>query len=209
MRIGHALAIGIVLTLLPPIDRAAAAPLRIEPKGPYVHRGTGFVFPEQAGDFRRTSIIEYDDEATDVSAGYSYAVPTPERTTIATVYVYPVPPVADTADPAARKAQQDRFCREHFDTIKAEVAEKHRSTVVVEESKVASPSPNHRQPGLRAAFTFEDVFRGKEQPLRSEARLFCHVDGQWLIAYRFTAPAGHDLSPDIARLTAALPWPRQ
>jgi len=206
VRIRPTLLVAAALALVQAVGQAAADPIAIERTGPYIHRGSGFVFPDGTGKFRRTSIIEYDPEATDVSAGYDRTIP--DGAVVATIYVYPAP-VAEAGDPASRRRQEDGFCREHFEGIKDSISKRYRPVMLTEEGAVASPFPGHRRPGLRAAFTFEEDFRGKRRPLRSEARLFCYVGGPWLIAYRFSAPADHDLGPDIEALTAALRWPDQ
>jgi len=183
-----------------------AEPLDVTVQGPYVHRGSGFIFPTAFDDFRRTSITEYDDAASDVGVGYD--LPVKEGAVVVTVFVYPAPQASAMSDPVSRDLQEEGLCIEHFAGMKASVIEQHEGAVLTDEGRIRSPSPGYSKQGLRAAFRFESDFRGLKQTVRSEARLFCHVDGRWLISYRITAPAAHDLAPDLDRLMAGLRWPQ-
>lgn len=182
-----------------------AEPLLVTVEGPYVHRGSGFVFPAAFGDFRRTTITEYDEAASDVGVGYD--LPVKDGAVVVTVFVYPAPLASATSDPVSRDLQEEGLCIEHFAGMRASVIEQHAGAILTDEGQVPAPSSRHSRPGLRAAFRFESDFRGKKQMVRSEARLFCHVDGRWLISYRVTAPAAHDLAPDLDRLMTGLRWP--
>ncbi|MBW8911472.1 MAG: hypothetical protein JF564_06225, partial [Sphingomonas sp.] len=124
-----------------------------------------------------------------------------------TVYVYPAPEVPAKTPVAAMKAVQDRLCADHFEGIKADIVQSHAGAVLIEESETASPAPaSFAHTGRRAVFSFTD-YRDKEQPLRSEADLFCYVGGKWLIAYRTTAPASVRYEAELAALMRSLHWP--
>lgn len=180
--------IPILAMLIVPCAVLAERRIMIERKDAYVHRGSGFVFPAAAGDYQRTSLIEYDVAATDVSAGYQIMVP--GRETVMTIYVYPAPEVPAETPVAYIKAVQDRLCADHFEELKADIVQSHAGAILIEEGETVSPAPtSFANAGRRAVFSFTDAYHGKAQPLRSEADLFCYVRGKWLVAYRTTAPA--------------------
>ena len=60
---------------------------------------------------------------------------------------------------------------------------------------------------MSIVFSFSGVFRGKKQPLRSEADLFCYVGGKGLIAYRTTAPTAVRYEAELTALMQRLRWP--
>jgi hypothetical protein len=61
---------------------------------------------------------------------------------------------------------------------------------------------------LRAAYTFTaPLFAGRRnQPVRSEAYLFCYVGGRWSVKYRFTHPADQDVRALIGAFRRELAW---
>ncbi|WP_340315317.1 hypothetical protein [Rhizorhabdus argentea] len=184
----------------------AEGPILIEREGAYVHRGSGFIFPAAAGDYQRTSLIEYDVAATDVSAGYQ--IMTPGRETVITIYVYPAPEVPADTPATELEAVQDRLCANHFEEVKADIVQAHAGAALIKEGKTTAPAPgSFAHAGRRAVFSFSSGFRDKEQPLRSEADLFCYVGGKWLIAYRTTAPAAVRYEVELAALIHSLRWP--
>jgi len=76
-----------------------AQPVHFNPAGNYIHQATSFVFPRLLGGFTRSGITEYNREKTDVSAGYDKVAG--GQSVMATVYVYPAPPVSSIASPQA------------------------------------------------------------------------------------------------------------
>lgn len=164
----------------------------------YVHSGTGFRFPALVGEFRRAQIDKYNSEETDVGVGYNlYSA---EKQIAVTVFVYPAPPAQGAARAAA--------CEDQFRSVKSDIEKAHAGARLVEETSAPSPMPDRAETGLKAIYRFSGVFAGVEQPLQSEADLFCYVSGPWFIAYRTTAPANLDYRPDLAGLERRLTWPR-
>ncbi|MDQ0474452.1 hypothetical protein [Labrys wisconsinensis] len=179
---------------------------RILHQGTYVHQGSGFAFPEAVGGFQRTGITVFNDGATDVGIGYETGAA--GRTIVTTVFVYPAPATAETASSrAATEAARSRACAEHFVEIKAGIETLHPGARLIREGAVASPSPAHAKPGLRAVFEFGQVLDGRRQTRRSEADLYCYFGGEWLVAYRTTASPGVRHEAALARLMRALTWP--
>jgi hypothetical protein len=165
---------------------------------PYVHSATGFRFPAIAGEFRRAQIEKYNSEGTDVGVGYNlYSA---DKQIAVTVFVYPAPPVQDSAKAAT--------CAEQFRSVKSDIEHAHPGARLVQETALSSPMPDRRETGQKAVYDFSGSFAGVEQRLHSEADLFCYVSGPWFIAYRATAPAKLDYQPDLMRLQRLLTWPR-
>jgi len=166
--------------------------------GTYMHPGTGFQFPAVVGEFQRAQIEKYNSEETDVGVGYNLY--SGEKQIAVTVFVYPAPAVQDAAKPAA--------CADQFRSMKSDIEKAHPGARLVAETMVRSPMPARSETGQKAVYDFNGIFAGTEQPLQSEADLFCYVSGPWFIAYRTTAPAKLNYEPDLARLERELPWPR-
>jgi hypothetical protein len=72
---------------------------------------------------------------------------------------------------------------------------------------VRSPSPQYAGTGRQIIYDYEDVFYGQKQTLRSETDLYCYVGGNWLIAFRSTAPVKVDYAPRLATFMRLLSWP--
>jgi hypothetical protein len=176
----------------------ATQPAQIETTGVYAHRGSGFSFPEGVGEFSRVAVTQYNADATDISVGYN--LDRPGRQVAVTVYVYPAPPVEG-------ESAQERSCSEQFDSIKSDVEHAHSGARLIAQTAAASPDPGYDKAGKKAVYEFEGVFAGKEQPLRSDAELYCYVAGSWFVAYRTTAPRGIDYVPELQRLMRQLRWP--
>ena len=57
MKLGKLLPMAGSAALLTAVQVAAQQPIEIIPTGPYVHKGTGFIFPTASGPFKRLRII--------------------------------------------------------------------------------------------------------------------------------------------------------
>jgi len=183
-----------------------AQPVHFNPAGNYIHQATSFVFPRLLGGFTRSGITEYNREKTDVSAGYDKVAG--GQSAMATVYVYPAPPVSSIASPqAVADAAKENLCTQAWEGIKADIIRAHPDAQLVVLDTIPSPSPVSRRQGRRAIYQFTGNFGGSIQPLRSEADLFCYAGQDWLVAYRTTAPAAFDYRPDLVALMRALQWP--
>jgi len=62
----------------------------------YVHKDTGFSFPERLGQYKYLEVTDYKDDGTDISVGYS----SEDGLSELTLYVYPAP--KGTVGPAVR-----------------------------------------------------------------------------------------------------------
>jgi hypothetical protein len=186
--------------------QAPDQPEKLNPAGNYVHSATGFTFPPVLGAFKRSGITEYNREKTDVSAGYDKVANAQSVAT--TVYIYPAPPLTSIGSPqAVIDDAKEHLCTQVWEGIKADIARAHPDAELVALDEIPSPSPVFKDHGHRATFRFTGDFGGSNQPLRSEADLFCYAGGDWLVAYRTTAPAAFDYRADLTTLMRALRWP--
>jgi hypothetical protein len=68
-------------------------------------------------------------------------------------------------------------------------------------------------PDIRADLAHRSIFRlranfdGRMQDIRSEARLYCYVGGDWLVKYRISANPGFEISGLVEELIRIGPWP--
>jgi len=147
----------------------AANPFEALPDGGIRHTFSGFIFPKSIGDFERISTKQFNDEGSDVSAGYN-AGPV-----VATVYAYPAP-----AD-----ASPEAFARE-WDSKRSEVFQGHQGVVAVSDTAATVTQGGKQFAGRRAVFSFRDSFQGARRDLKSQLLVF--RDGPVFIEYRITYP---------------------
>jgi len=186
--------------------QAPDQPRSFNPLGPYRQDATGFIFPVAVEPFRRSVVTEFNAQKTDVSAGYDK--PPGPNAMAATIYVYPAPSLTSIGSPQnVIDEARDHLCNEAWEGIKSEIQHAHPDAKLIEQGQLPSPSPTFTNPGHRAVFAFTDIFAGTQQPLHSEADLFCYVKDQWLVAYRTTTPAANDYRADLTTLMRKLRWP--
>lgn len=186
---------------------APGHPNRLNPAGDYAHKATGFVFPSEIGSFKRSVVTEYNLDKTDVSAGYDKK--TGEQGVASTIYVYPAPPLTSVgSSQSVIDGAREHLCTQAWEGIKADIVRAHPDAKLIVHETVRSPSPAFSRPGRRAVFRFTDIFASVNQPLRSEAELFCYAGGKWLVSYRTTAPAAFNYEPDLDQLMQSLKWPK-
>lgn len=164
------------------------------------HRAARADFPARAGAFHRTRVVQYDGQGLDLSA--SYELHRPDGRVTATVYIYPVRPLADDT-PSSRAAA----CRNEFDASSDEIERRNQPIERLGDDapvEVAGTAPALRH---RAAFGFRTPFDGREQAVRSELHLYCFVDDRWLVKFRITGPQGIDAAEAIDELIRKGPWP--
>lgn len=184
------------LIALPAVAAPAQGP--IETPGTVSHRAADAHFPERVGDFRRANAFQYDAAGEDMSA--SYALARGGDRLLVTVYVYPASRLTAGASPAQ---QCEGEFRDVADAVTA------RNPTARQTDRQAAPAVADVEPSLthRATFQMRANFAGEEQPVRSEAYLYCFVGGDWLVKYRATSDASFDASADIEAFIRAGPWP--
>lgn len=187
----------ILAALLVPSAAAGQTLLRVDPDATYFHEPTGMAFPTAVDRFRRTDIIDYSSNGTDVSASYRLG------DIYVTVYIYPSPAVSAAKDRPAAQASQ---CMAEFQEVKR-IISGHPGAKLVEEGAVPSPSAPHPRAGLRAVYALDAIGNAAPRPLRSEADLYCYVNDDWQIKFRATAPADVAYVTALSDLMHALAWP--
>jgi hypothetical protein len=185
------------------------SPAAISADGTYTHAPSGMTFPMQVGDFQRVSLLRYDTEGLDMSAGYNLAAPT--TSIVGTVYIYPAPPLTSIGSPASVvSSARVTLCKNEFDGRKQEIARYHPRAALLDEKDVSLPLNGAPFPGKMAAFEFDETYQGTRQTLRSELYVFCCVGNKWAFEYRFTAPksiVAQDMIHDtITDFMTKLPW---
>ena len=185
-----------LLALAAVVAQPAAGQRKVETAGIVVHGAARAHFPERVGEFVRSEVYQYDSAGKNVSASYNLA--TPAGRLLITVYIYPAPPAAD-------EARAD-VCEEEFRAVNAAISGQHGNAAPVEQGRaeVAGARPGL---GHRSAYRFATTFDGRVQPIRSEARLYCFVGGDWLVKYRVSAPVAVETGGAVEAFIRDGPWP--
>lgn len=175
----------------------SAAQKTIEADGPYPHRAAAAVFPVGVGEFRRAQIHQYDDSGRDVSASYNFV--TPNGRLLITVYIYPAPRVAES--------ERNRLCAREFESAKDAIRKQHGPEVAAEKGRAVDIAGTRKERRHRAVFRVTMNFDGQAQPVRSEAHLYCYVDGDWFVKYRISAPIAVTAPGAVEAFIRTGPWP--
>jgi hypothetical protein len=186
--------------LLASVPLAASAQRRVEDApDPYLHRGTGFVLPAEVGPFKRTSVVEYDADGSDASAGYELFV-AGKSEAIVTVYVYP--------PGGALGATSDARCDSAFAGGRASITARFADARPLGDGTPPAPDPDARLTGRYAGYTLTaDLFTpgGK---VASHLYLYCPPDSRWQVKYRVSTPAETPHQAEVEALMRALAWPK-
>jgi hypothetical protein len=198
MRMSVAIAVAMLIA-----SGATAAPTVIERPGTIVHGPADASFPERVGEFRRQNAHQYDSDGRDISATYNLA--RPEGRLVLSVYIYPAPGVSGRGSTA--DAARAELCRQSFEGISRAIEAQHQDVATIERGpapavKGVGPALSHR-----AVFRMRTKFDGSEQDVRSEADLYCYVDGDWLVKYRATSHGRFDAGPEVEAFIRSGPWP--
>jgi|GEM_PF-1996668 len=183
---------------------AAAAPAsaqsRITRSGPVPHAAAGATFPDRVGEFRRTSVVQYDSDGQDMSGSYNLV--TPEGRLIVTVYIYPPREEAAAAERAAA-------CRREFDANVREISSVKAYNDLRRDPPAPAPAVSGAAPELShsTTFRFRTAFDRPDQELQSSYRLYCYVGGRWLVKYRATSAEGYPAEQALEQFIRAGPWP--
>jgi len=164
------------------------------PTGPYAHRLTGLVLPEQVGQFERTHVSHYDPEGFNISGHYRIA----EHRTIATIYHYP-----GTANGSLLTLEQ---LAEHFESAKRDVYLHRPGAQSVHDVMLSLVINGMELPGHHAVFQFEEL-PWFEEPAESHVWLF--MVGNWYLKFRFTHPTEKSALVFVSEqgFIASFKWP--
>ena len=200
---------GCPVTSIPPSlpsSRTLSEPVPEQAAGPYVHAPSKVTFPEVVAGFTRDQILRFDSAGLDVGVGYNLAeLPCGAAVT---VFVAPAPSMTYLmADPAAVQSTQADFLQRYFGASRAEIPKHHPGAQILSEGPAVLRNPAERA-GLRALFSFTDVFAHIRQPVLSELDVFI-LQKTWFVKYRVTYPeaCGAAMSPRVAAFMAAFSWP--
>jgi len=182
-----------------------STPEFIQRKEVYTHPASGMKFPVRVGGFQRVTLFRYDLQERDVSAGYNLITST--CAIAATIYVYPTPsPVSTGAPPETIANTRARLLEAEFTTRKQEILDSHPGARLIQEENIGLPQRGKTYSGMMATFEFEGIFGGQDNALLSNLYLFCNVDGEWIIKYRFTYPKNVNASKEIEGFMKSLKW---
>lgn len=190
---------------------AAQAQETIRTPGMVEHRAARTGFPDRIGEFRRSSATRYDAEGRNVSA--SYDLDRPDGRLLITVYIYPAARVgAGPGSGESAEVARAMLCRREFESVQEAITSQHRDAEEVRHDGPLAVAGARPPLSHRAAYRFRAQFQSSGltslQEVRSEARLYCYVGGDWLVKYRITAPANLDVDDDVEAFIRAGPWPR-
>jgi hypothetical protein len=183
------------LAALPSAPAAAQKPL--DQPGTVSHRRAEAHFVERVGEFRRTSVVQYDEDGHDISA--SYELVRGDGRLVLTVYVYPATEAAETARPT--------LCNQEFNNVRQVIGQQYGGATMTEEGP--APAMTGIEAGLshRSVYRLRAPFAGEVRDLRSEVDLYCYVGRRWLVKYRATSNEGFDAGPEVERFIRTGPWP--
>lgn len=182
-----------------------ARPERIEIAGAFRHSASGMIFPATVGEFHRAEIVRYDQDGMDIGVGYNLGTPT--MAIVATIYIYPAPPLTSIGSPQnVIDDARSNLCNREFQSRKKEIADFHRGAQPIEETTVARPDMGPWIPGKLARYEFDEPIREVVQPVHSDLYVFCYAGGKWSLEYRFTYPRRFDGTATIRAFMADLSW---
>jgi hypothetical protein len=172
----------------------ASAQQVLRDSGPVPHGSADTAFPVAIGEFRRTHVLVYEADRSDMSANYS--LPLEGGRMNASVYIYPSPRSSDRA----------AACRAEFEGIGQSITEFHPGARLVENGRAPPAGGSSPDLSLRSIHQVRLLFDDQQRDVRSESRLYCFVGGMWQVKYRVTASAPY--SPEVLeRFIAQGPWP--
>jgi ribosomal protein L35AE/L33A len=201
-----ALAAGLFLCGCPSVHpQYLARPEPFVVEGTYVHPGSQIQMPKTVDGFKRDKFARYDVDGLDVSAGYNCL--TAYHRIVATVYVYPTPPLRSIGSPPdviaeARAQMTDR----EFERRKHELQYVHPGATLMEQHDIVHREGGQSYPGKTAIYEYDESFGGVKQPLRSQVCAFCYVGEKWAVEYRFTFPKADHADEEIQEFMDQWNW---
>lgn len=165
----------------------AKGPREVSVQGTFDHEVSGMTFPETVGEFRRTSVKQFDAAGRNVAAGYNLLR---LGSAIAlSVYVYPGPvDVRLFPWPRIGGIRED-VIPTFFSDVKTAVVTEHPGANLVRENTVTLTQGKVTLSGHHAVFQFDGSTPYGTQKFQSEAFLFAR--GRWFVKCRATYLAGY------------------
>lgn len=164
----------------------------------YIHAPTGMEFPAEVAGFKRTKILQYDQQGTNVSAGYNldyFGFPIAE----VIVYIYP-----DETTPGLGPVSFEK----HYDELRALLFNLYADARDLEDGEIKIGQPFGPQRGLMFKFTHRPPKLFNSELCYAKLYLFKH--GPWFIKYRVTNPVKEDVKVEIefGKFLQMLTWPQ-
>jgi hypothetical protein len=175
---------------------AAAQPEDIRAQGTVPHAAARAGFPERVGEFQRVRVLRYGED--DISANYDLR--RGENFLRVSVYIYPAQP--------APRAQRAAACEQHMTGVTDVIMRQYPGAEMTENG--AAPALPGTEDGLRfrAVHHIRLALRTSEpEDMRSESRLYCYVDDDWLVKYRISSNIDFDVDALIEDFIRVGPWP--
>jgi hypothetical protein len=168
---------------------------RLKPGDDYVHRPTGFVFPERLDGLKRVEINIATENEDDV--GGNYMVPGHEDF-LATAMIFPIWNVIERR---ISVADVPAACEEGYSNARETALQRLTNARIVKEETI--PQPRFADAVFTRVIVFEaDGGAGlSELPLRSELYWQCGVGKVWVVMHRISYLPN---LPDSERLTRAV-----
>lgn len=189
----------------PARPRPLNQPQAIFADGSYTHEKSGMTFPLAVGDFQRDTVQRYDQDGLDVSVGYNLRGE--KQVIIATVYVYPAPPLVSIGSPAETVASARAFlAKNEFEARKREIMQPRPGARLIEDTEISIPIGGTLRAGRMATFEYHEQFLGQQRPLRSHLCMFNFVGGTWALKYRITYPSHFEATREIDAILQGVPW---
>lgn len=146
------------------------------------------VFPDAAGEYRRTRITEFQRD--DWSVNYMRATADGKLASVVTVYFYAWPSGCAPSFAGAIEAMREN------------------NPSARELTNGAAPSPEGGSMAAQAAsFAYDTSFDGETRPVTSMVYVYCHPGSRWAIKARSTWLDGIDGAADTAAVLKAIDWP--
>ncbi|MCC6140819.1 MAG: hypothetical protein IT389_09430 [Nitrospira sp.] len=197
--------LALLLAACPTRPRPLHQPQVIIAYGAYTHEKSGMTFPIAVGEFHRAGIQRYDQDGQDISVGYNLL--DDRRQIIATVYVYPAPPLVSIGSPPETVASvRTHLSKQEFETRKREVLQPRPGARLIEDTDISIPVGGIVRTGRMATFEYDEHFLGKKQSLRSHLFLFNFVGGKWAIKFRISYPSHLEVTREIDSVLQGALW---
>lgn len=197
--------LSLLLPACPARPRPMNQPQTIFAEGAYTHEQSGMTFPIAVGEFQRIGIQRYDQEGLDVGVGYNLV--DARWQIIATIYVYPAPPLVSIGSPPETIASAQAYLsKQEFEARKRETLQPRPQARLIEDTEISIPIGGTVRTGRVATFEYEENFLGKRQSLRSHLYMFNFVGSKWAIKFRISYPKHLEVTREIDMILRGVPW---
>lgn len=194
-----------LLAACPARPRPLHQPQAIIAEGAFTHESSGMTFPIAVGEFNQGGIHRYDQDGLDISVAYNLL--DDRRQIIATIYVYPAPPLISIGSPPETVASARAYLsKQEFEARKREALQPRPGARLIEDTEITIPVGGTIRTGRMAIFEYDENFLGKKESLRSHLCIFNFVGGKWAIKFRISYPRHLEVTREIDSILQGVPW---